>query len=151
MLSEAILNARFAREALLEHGEKLERRVGERTAQLENEIAERKRADDELRLNHARLDALLHLNQMTTALLQEITDFALEAAVSLTSSSLGYLAFMDEDETVLTMHSWSKAAMAECEIIDKPIVYPVVTTGYGAKLSASANRSSPTTTSPPIR
>ncbi len=36
---------------------------------------------------------------------------------------------MDEDETVLTMHSWSKAAMAECEIIDKPIVYPVVTTG----------------------
>ena len=27
------------------------------------------------------------------------------------------------------MHAWSKTAMKECAIIDKPIHYPVVTTG----------------------
>ena len=49
--------------------------------------------------------------------------------MALTSSTIGYLAFVNEDETVLTMHSWSKTAMAACAIIDKPIVYPVATTG----------------------
>src|SRR5208337_4045223 len=69
------------------------------------------------------------LNQMTNTSLPEITNFALEKAVSLTQSQIGYLAFMNEDETVLTMHSWSKTAMQQCAIIDKPIVYPVVNTG----------------------
>jgi PAS domain S-box-containing protein len=82
-----------------------------------------------MRLNESRLEALLKLNQMTEASLKEITDFALEEAVRLTRSKLGYLAFLNDDETVMTMHSWSKAAMGECAIIDKPIVYPVVTTG----------------------
>jgi len=80
-------------------------------------------------LDHARLEALLRLNQMTGAPLQEVTDFALEEAVRLTSSRLGYLAFTSEDESILTMHSWSKTAMAQCAIQDKPIVYPVVDTG----------------------
>jgi len=61
--------------------------------------------------------------------MKEITDFALEEAVRLTESTIGYLAFMNEDETVLTMHSWSKTAMKQCAMIDKPIVYPVETTG----------------------
>jgi len=89
----------------------------------------RKRAEEALRLEQSRLEALLQLNQMTEAPMQEITDFALEEAVRLTGSEIGYLAFMNEDETVLTMHSWSKTAMGQCAIIDKPIVYPVETTG----------------------
>jgi PAS domain S-box-containing protein len=71
----------------------------------------------------------LQLNQMENSTLKEITDFALEEAVRLTQSKIGYLAFLNEDESVLTMHSWSKSAMAECAIIDKPIVYPVASTG----------------------
>jgi PAS domain S-box-containing protein len=82
-----------------------------------------------LRLNESRLEALWKLSQMSEASLQQITDFALEAAVSLTKSKIGYLAFMNEDETVLTMHSWSKTAMEECAVTDKPIVYPLETTG----------------------
>ncbi|MBC8869310.1 MAG: response regulator [Planctomycetes bacterium] len=90
---------------------------------------DRHRAEEALRLDEARLEALLRLNQMTDASLQEITDFALEEGVRLTDSRIGYLAFMNDDETVLTMHSWSKTAMQQCAIIDKPIVYPVEMTG----------------------
>ncbi len=90
---------------------------------------ERTQTEEALKLERARLEALLHLGQMTTASTQEITDFALEAAVRLTGSKIGYLAFMNEDETVLTMYSWSKTAMEQCAIVDKPIVYPVETTG----------------------
>ena len=93
------------------------------------DVTEQKRARAALELNAQRAQTLLQLNQMTAATKQEITDFVLEEAVRLTQSTLGYLAFVTEDETVLTMHSWSKAAMAECAIIDKPIVYPVASTG----------------------
>jgi len=90
---------------------------------------ERQRAERALLLERSRLEALLRLDQMATASMREITDFALEEAVRLTESTIGYLAFMNEDETVLTMHSWSRTAMKQCAMIDKPIVYPVETTG----------------------
>jgi len=90
---------------------------------------QRRRTEAALLLERSRLEALLQLAQMAAAPVQEITDFALEAAVRLTGSKIGYLAFMNEDETILTMHSWSKTAMKQCAIIDKPMVYPVETTG----------------------
>lgn len=96
---------------------------------LEREAAETQQTKEALRLNESRLEALLQLNQMTEAPLQEITDFALEEAVKLTQSKIGYLAFMNEDETVLTMHSWSKNAMKQCRMRNKPKIYPIETTG----------------------
>ncbi len=93
------------------------------------DVTELKRVEDLAALNAKRMQALLQLNQMTGADLQAITDFALEEAVRLTQSKIGYLAFVSEDESTMTMHSWSKEAMAECAIIDKPIVYLVASTG----------------------
>lgn len=90
---------------------------------------ELRESGETLLLNEQRLTAQLKLTQMKGASLQEITDFALEEAVHLTRSEIGYLAFMNEDESVLTMHSWSRTAMDECAIRDKPIEYPVEQTG----------------------
>jgi PAS domain S-box-containing protein len=86
-------------------------------------------AEKTLILNEARLEALYRLNEMEEKTIHEITDFALDAAVRLTKSTIGYLAFTNDDETVLTMYSWSKGAMAACTIADKPLVYPVASTG----------------------
>jgi sigma-B regulation protein RsbU (phosphoserine phosphatase) len=85
--------------------------------------------EEALRLDESRLEAVWKISQMTKATLQEITDFALEEAVRLTKSKIGYLAFMNEEETVLTMQAWSKTAMAKCAITDKPFIYPLETTG----------------------
>ncbi|AKB19346.1 MULTISPECIES: GAF domain-containing protein [unclassified Methanosarcina] len=93
------------------------------------DITERKKAEAAQKLNESRLEALVKLNRMTGASLKEITDFAREEAVRLTDSKLGYLAFMDAYETSLIMHSWSKSAMEECTIEDKPFIYPIKTTG----------------------
>lgn len=92
-------------------------------------ITDRKHAEEALILDEARLEALLRLNQMEDASIQEIMDFALEAGVKLTGSKLGYLAFVDEDEKTLTMHSWSKAALRDCKVARKRIVYPLETVG----------------------
>ncbi|MEJ2671061.1 MAG: GAF domain-containing protein [Deltaproteobacteria bacterium] len=85
--------------------------------------------EEALRLDESRLEAVWQLSQMTKATTKEITDFALEEGVRLTKSRIGYLAFTNEDETVLTMQAWSRTTMQECLIADKPLVYPLETTG----------------------
>jgi PAS domain S-box-containing protein len=93
------------------------------------DITERKRSEAALRLAEARLEALLQLSRMWGASEREITDYALEQGVRLTRSRIGYVAFLGDDETTLTMHSWSREAMAECAVRDVTFVYPVETTG----------------------
>ncbi|MFZ3137438.1 MAG: PAS domain S-box protein [Thermodesulfovibrionales bacterium] len=100
-----------------------------RTMATIEDITERKRAEKELKHNESRMITLLELNKMTNATLQDITSFALEDAIRLTESTIGYLAFLNEDETVMTMYAWYRTAMEECQISDKPIIYPVETTG----------------------
>jgi signal transduction histidine kinase len=84
---------------------------------------------EEARLNDARLDSLLGLTQMMDSPLQQITDYALQQAVAMTRSQIGYLAFANDDESVLTMHAWSKEAKAECAMAVQPLVYRVEDTG----------------------
>ncbi len=93
------------------------------------DITERKRGEQTLQLNELRLHALLQLSRMTEQSVQMITDFALEKAVELTKSKIGYLAFMNEDETVLAKHSWSRTAMEQCGVEGTPRTYLVAETG----------------------
>ncbi len=93
------------------------------------DITDSKRTDEAIRLNESRIKILLKLDQMAEAPLQEIKDFSLEAAVKLTKSKIGYLAFMNDDETILTMHSWSGNTIKQCNISDKPLTYPMETMG----------------------
>jgi PAS domain S-box-containing protein len=88
-----------------------------------------KREEKMVRANADRLEAMLELGRMTGSSLKEITDFALEKSATLTHSKIGYLAFVNDAEDELTMHSWSKSAMEACTIVDKPIVYKVASTG----------------------
>jgi PAS domain S-box-containing protein len=76
-----------------------------------------------------RLEALLELGRMEDASLDAIIEFALEQGVRLTASSVGYLAFTNDDETILSMHAWSREAMQNCQMVEKPIDYQVAETG----------------------
>jgi PAS domain S-box-containing protein len=93
------------------------------------DISQRKATEQQLILNAQRQEALYQLNQMTDASADELAAFAMEEAVRLTGSAIGYVAFANEDETELTMHAWSAQAMRECRIDDKPLVYPIAHTG----------------------
>lgn len=93
------------------------------------DITERKLAEEAINLNEFRLEALLDLNQMTEASIKGITDFTLEEAIWLSNSKIGFLAFVDKDETLIAIQSWSKKVLEECSIVDKPIVYPLKNVG----------------------
>jgi len=119
--------------------EELEQRVKERTEeltivneQLVQEIQERKRAEETIRLNESRLEALLELNEMKTSSMDDIADFVLEEGIKLTKSKIGFIGFMKDNESVMDLHSWSKSAMEECSIADRPIQYRIERAGlYG--------------------
>ncbi|MBP9007533.1 MAG: PAS domain S-box protein [Methanospirillum sp.] len=93
------------------------------------DITALKRVEEKLRLDESRLEALLNLTQMTEKSMSDITHYALEEAVRLTLSKIGYVAFLSDDETVLNMHAWSNVAMEECQIRDQKKLYPLAETG----------------------
>lgn len=93
------------------------------------DITERKRAEDALKLNSERTATLLKLNQMTSATPRELMVFAFEEAVRLSKSKIGYLGFMNDDETVMTVHVWSRDVMPECNVADSTLDFPVGNSG----------------------
>jgi len=90
---------------------------------------ERKRGRDALKQDECRLLALVTFYQMTSAPLKELMAFAVEKAVEISASSIGYLAFVSDDETMLTIYAWSAQSMKECDIDKKNIEYPIASTG----------------------
>jgi PAS domain S-box-containing protein len=93
------------------------------------DITAQKLAQEVHQRDESRFKALVKMSQMVSAHAQDITTFAMDEGVQLTKSKFGYVAFVDEDESLLTMHSWSKDAMAECAATTKPLEYRLETTG----------------------
>ncbi|WP_342678868.1 PAS domain S-box protein [Methanofollis sp. UBA420] len=93
------------------------------------DITARKTVEEAIRLEEQRLEALVRLNGMDGAPVRAIADYALESGISLTGSEIGYVAFLNEDESVLTIQSWSQKAREQCRVRDPPKVYPLEQTG----------------------
>ncbi len=72
---------------------------------ISTDISEIKKVENELRLDEARLEALLTLSQMTDADIQAISDYALKEAIHHTKSKIGYLVFTSPDESEVTLFS----------------------------------------------
>ncbi len=81
---------------------------------ISTDITEIKKVENELRLDEARLEALLTLSQMTDADIQAISDYALKEAIRLTKSKIGYLAFTTPDESEITLFSLEGEALNFC-------------------------------------
>lgn len=98
-----------------------------------NDVTERKMAENALILDESRLEALVELNHMNNSSVYDITHFALEKAVDLTCSQVGYIGFVNKDESVISIHSWSQNAMDRCNITYLPTEYFVKDAGLWAE------------------
>ena len=134
-----ITEHRRAQEALQKAKYKLETEVEERTAELQQAIKrlkeenqERIRTEQSLRLEEARLDALLHLSRFSEASLSEISSFILEQAIALTHSKIGFVGFLNEDESIYTLHAVSKDVVKNCNVSGDPLQWHVVDAGIWA-------------------
>ncbi|MHC4316747.1 MAG: GAF domain-containing protein [Planctomycetota bacterium] len=93
------------------------------------DITERKETEGALRLHETRLQTLLDLNKMTGASQEEILDFVREEVIKITQSEFAFIGFMNEDETIMKINSWSQEAMARCAVLDKPMHFPIAEAG----------------------
>lgn len=93
------------------------------------DITLRKKTELIIKQNSDRLNILLELNQKNSFDNENIFNFALEKAIKLCNSKIGFLGFLNENESIVTMHAWSSSAMKECKIKNKPLDFNVADAG----------------------
>lgn len=97
-------------------------------------ITNRKTVEAALRLDEARLEALEALNQMGESSVEEIVNFIVASAISLTRSKIGYLAFVNEGQGTLVKHGWTRGVIQECKMEKKSAGFPIEKAGLWAEV-----------------
>jgi len=98
------------------------------TEQKRNEVLIRRKTE-EVELNNQRLESLLKISQYQTNSIQELLDFALSEAITLTSSKIGYIYFYNETNKQFILNTWSKDVMQECKVMNPQTIYDLDKTG----------------------
>jgi two-component system NtrC family sensor kinase len=93
------------------------------------DITEHKKTEEKASVDHRRMVSLLRISKSKTASQKELLDLALDEAVALSESELGYIYYYHEGKQEFTLHSWSNAVMKECSIADPPKTYQLEKTG----------------------
>lgn len=93
------------------------------------DITERKRAEEAYRIEEKRLQSVVRITRQKTDSLREFLDKALEEAIALSDSHLGYIYYYSEEQQEFTLHAWSSDVMQECSIPNPPTVYHMDKTG----------------------
>jgi PAS domain S-box-containing protein len=100
------------------------------------DITNRKKREKQLKLNEDRLESALRLSSMESYEQEEIIEYALEEAVRLTDSKIGYIHFVEEpgadlSEVQLSLFMWSSGVHKNCTA-EKTIHYPLIEAGCWA-------------------
>ncbi len=93
------------------------------------DITAQKQAAEALRLNQERLESLVRIAQSGSRSTQELLDQALEEAIRVTRSGIGYVYLYSEDDQLFTLNSWSRDVMKECSVAEPQTVYRLGRTG----------------------
>ena len=127
------------RQELQWHHDQLDRLVHERTSELEQQLAARKAAEAELQSKNLKLDVLLKVSTLRYEEKKSLSDEILQLVVQMTESKYGFYGFVNEDETIMTIHAWSGKAMQDCSISSKPCNFSIQ--GSGIWVEAIRTRS----------
>jgi PAS domain S-box-containing protein len=93
------------------------------------DINERKQGEEQIRRNEARLRSLVNILQYNAKTTQEFLDNALNEAIKVTESKIGYIYFYHEDRKQFVLNTWSKDVMKECSIMNPQTCYELDKTG----------------------
>ena len=96
---------------------------------LARDITERRQAEAELKLGEARLQSLFEIMQSSVPDEKELLDKALDHAIRLTGSKIGYIYYYNEKTKQFTLNTWSKDVMKECLVTEPQTVYELEKTG----------------------
>jgi len=94
-----------------------------------DDLTEIKQYEEELEQNQNRLRSLVRILQYRAESVQDFLDYAVEEAIGLTGSKIGYIYHYHEEREEFILNTWSKDVMDECSITDQPTVYKLEKTG----------------------
>ncbi|PKN44616.1 MAG: hypothetical protein CVU59_11235, partial [Deltaproteobacteria bacterium HGW-Deltaproteobacteria-17] len=92
-------------------------------------FANRTRAEEQLAQQARRQRMIIDILQYPAESLQSFLDHALNKAIELTESRIGYIYFYDEEAREFTLNSWSRDVMKECSVADPQTKYALDRTG----------------------
>ena len=98
------------------------------------DITGRKRAEERIKLHERHLQSFLDLHIMAAGTEESILYFTLEASMRSLQSQFAFIGTMSADEAVMTIRAWSKGAMEQCAISDKPMHFPIAEAGLWAEV-----------------
>jgi len=84
------------------------------------DISEKKKNERALEKETARLKSLVSILQHQSNSLQEFLNYALDQAIQLTDSKIGYIYHYSEEKQHFTLNTWSRDVMPACTVIDQP-------------------------------
>ena len=93
------------------------------------DITDRKKVENEFQQNLDRMKSIVNVLQYSAGSEQDFLDFALNEAIKLTQSKIGYIFFYSETNHEFTLNTWSKDVMAECTITEKQTTYKLENIG----------------------
>ncbi len=93
------------------------------------EITDRKRAEEEIQRNESRLRRLVNILQCPAETIRDFLDYALDQAIHLTCSKIGYIYHYDEDRQEFVLNAWSKDVLAACAVVNPQTCYHLEKTG----------------------
>ncbi|MCF7940026.1 MAG: GAF domain-containing protein [Spirochaetia bacterium] len=79
--------------------------------------------------NEQRLQTLVRILEHPARTTREFLKFALEEAIELTESTIGYIYYYHEDREEFVLDTWSGKVMEECEVLDPKTRYDLKHTG----------------------
>jgi PAS domain S-box-containing protein len=94
-----------------------------------HDITRRKLSEQQVRLNEQRLESLVRIFQYQTEDVHQLLDFALEEAIRLTESRIGYIYHYNEENEQFTLDAYSTDVMKECTISEVKNCYELSKTG----------------------
>jgi len=95
-----------------------------------DDITARKKTEEAVLNNEARLKTLVDILQHQSATVQEFLNYSLDQAIRLTGSKFGYIYHYDEIKKEFVLNSWSKDVMAECTVVNPSTTYALDKTGF---------------------
>ncbi|MEW8055538.1 MAG: HD domain-containing phosphohydrolase [Candidatus Thiodiazotropha sp.] len=85
----------------------------------------------QLQLDEQRFSGLYELSQMRDSPEDQLASFALETAITITGSKVGYLHFVNEDQEHINLYQWSRETLKQCTT-ETNMHYPLSEAGIWA-------------------
>jgi len=96
---------------------------------LSKDVTAARKAESELKLSEARLQSLFEITQFTAHDIIAMLDNALDHAIRLTGSKIGYIYYYNEEARQFRLLTWSKDVMKDCLITEPQTIYELDKTG----------------------